>query len=429
MTRILCCAALTLVAAGACSPGGAKHETDAWQATVDTIGDTVVVHTVGGSVWGDTLDLVPEMTIGVFEGDEQYMFGDIGAFVVSATEDVYILDDQAPILRQYAGDGTHIRDIGRDGGGPGEYKRPGSLALLPDGRLLLRDPGNARINVYAPDGEILTSWRLPSGGGFNTSRRMYVDGTGNSYTMVLLEADVAIVEWTYGLARFTPAGEHTDTLAVPAWDYQAKVVTAQRENSSSTSRVPFTASRQWTFSPLGYFVGGVSDAYRIDLVRPDQPRLRIERDWQPAPVLAAEKAERERRIIENFKRNYGSWHWNGPSIPDTKPAYSDITIDEEGRIWVQIPQTAYAYRTQAEADEEEARTGRPAGRYRERVVYDVFEPRGGFLGTVRAPDDFRAYPELTARGTSVWAVTRDAFDVARLVRFVLTPMPSARATD
>lgn len=56
------------------------------------------------------------------------------------------------------------------------------MGVLPDGRVLLRDPGNARINVYSPGGETLDHWDLR--GGYFTSSPLVVDTVGNSYTHI-----------------------------------------------------------------------------------------------------------------------------------------------------------------------------------------------------------------------------------------------------
>ena len=105
---------------------------------------------------------------------------------VTAAGEIYLMDRHVPALRKYGADGSHLATFGREGGGPGEYKSPdGGLTVLPDGRVVLRDPGNMRFAVYAPDGDYLDSWRI--NGGFNTGRRLYQDTAGNSYTLVLLE--------------------------------------------------------------------------------------------------------------------------------------------------------------------------------------------------------------------------------------------------
>jgi sugar lactone lactonase YvrE len=387
---------------------------------VDTLGDTIVVRTLAGSVWPDTATLAADLSVGVFEGAEEEMFGDVAAIAVSPAGDLFVLDRHVPTVRHFAADGRYLASLGREGSGPGEIKRPDGMTMHPDGRLLVRDPGNGRMNVYAPDSTSLPSWPLPGGGGWNTSDPVRTDTAGNTYTLVLLEAGVDVTEWTYGLARFDSAGRHTDTLRVPAWDYEPARLTARRENSSSSTSVPFSAFRVWDFSPLGYFLGGVNADYRLDLYRPAAPVLRIERAWTPVPVLAAEKAEQEHRITENFKRSYGSWKWNGPGIPDTKPAYRDVFVAPDGRLWVQLSQPGREFMTEAEALEEERRTNRPQVRHREPVVFDVFEPDGRYLGVVRTPDEFQTSPPPVIRGDTVWAVTRDSLDVQRVVRYRVT---------
>jgi hypothetical protein len=413
-TRIATSFSLAIVVACGGPAGGSAEQ---WTATVDTVGDTIVVRTVAGSVWSDTASLVAERSVGVFEGAEEEMFGEVGAIAVGRDGELFVLDEHVHMVRRFGADGAYLGSLGREGGGPGELKRPDGMALHPDGRLLVRDPGNARMNVYAPDGQSLPSWPLPSGGGWNTSDPVRVDQAGNTYSLVLLEANVDVTKWTYGLARFGPDGSHTDTVRVPTWDFERARVTARREGSSSSSTVPFTPTAEWAMSPLGYFVGGVSRDYRVDLYRRDAPVLRLERAWTPVAVLADEKAEQEHRIVENFKRNFGSWKWNGPSIPDAKPAFRDLAVGEDGRIWVQLSQPGYAWRSDAEARAEEERTKQPQTRYRERIGFDVFEPDGRYLGVVLTPEEFRTYPAPVMRGDTVWAVTRDSLDVQRVVRY------------
>ncbi len=416
---ILTAAGMLAILACSDSDGTASHR--GIQAVVDTVGDTITVRTVAGSVWGDTADLVPEVRIGSMEGADEYILGNPTQLAVADDGRIYVLDRQIPRVRAYGSDGTHLFDVGRDGGGPGEYKNPDGLAVLPDGRVLVKDPGNARIALFTADGEPAGAWRHPAEGGFNTSRRYYVDTVGNSYPMILTNRGVPPWEWEYGLARTSPEGTLLDTVPAPTWDYEEPHLTASREGSSSARDVPFTPSTMFTFSPHGHMVGAVSTEYRVDLYRVGEPVLRIEREWDPVPVSSGERDEQERRITENLRRQYPGWRWNGPPIPDTKPPFRDVFAGEDGRIWVLLSQPGEPTMTEAEAREEEARSGRPVMRFREPPVFDVFEPDGTYLGPVRAPTDLTMSPEPVARGDTIWAVTRDALDVPAIVRFRIVP--------
>jgi hypothetical protein len=403
-----------LACGGSESSGG--HD---WQAVHDTIGDTIVVRTVAGSVWGDTAELVADVTIGQFEGPDEYMFGRIRSLAAAPDGSIYLFDSHVPALRKFAPDGTYLATFGREGGGPGEYKRPdGGLGVLPDGRVLLRDPGNTRISVYSPEGEYLDGWRIR--GSFNTSRRLYIDAAGNSYTMILLDTEADVTEWTFGLVRYSSDGEPGDTLRAPSFDHEPSELVARRvdgdDHSTSVNNVPFTPTASWTHSPLGYMVGGVATRYALDLfITPDRV-LRIERaNWEPVPVLSEEKAEREAITTANMRQTQPDWRWNGDPIPDTKPPYRGIYIGERGRIWVLLHQQAR--KIESEEEGEELRPGEaPPQTWWEPVAFDVFEPDGQYLGMVRAPEGFSRSPRPFMRGDTVWAVVRGELEVPYVVR-------------
>lgn len=406
----------TLAACGGSEATGGQE----WQAVHDTIGDTVVVRTVAGSVWGDTAELVPDVTIGTFEGADEYMLGQVRSLAAAADGSIYLYDSHAKELRKYAPDGTYIATFGREGGGPGEYNRPdGGLAVMPDGRVVLRDPGNTRLSVYSPEGEYLDGWRIR--GSFNTSRKLYTDTVGNTYTMILLDAQADVMDWTFGLVRYGPDGTPGDTLQAPRFDFEPSSLVAQRiedgENqSTSVNSVPFSPTVSWTYSPLGYFVGGVATRYAFNLYKPPHRVLRIERDnWDPVPVLADERDEQESRTTANMRQTQPDWRWNGDPIPETKPPYKGILIGERGRIWVWLSQEA----KQIETDEVEevAHNEIPPQTWVESVAFDVFEPDGRYLGMVRAPDGFARSPRPFIRGDTVWAVVRGEFDVPYVTRF------------
>ena len=184
--------------------------------------------------------------------------------------------------------------------------------------------------------------------------------------------------------------------------------------------VPFTPDQEWTFSPLGYMVGALSTHYAVDLfVAPDRV-LRIERaNWEPVPVLPAEKAEREARATASMRYTQPNWKWNGPPIPDTKPPYSGVIVGQRGRIWVRLHQEAYQIEDDTDPVEREP-NAMPPQTWFEPVAFDVFEPDGRYLGMVRGPEGFATWPYPVMRGDTVWAVQEDELEVQYIVRFIIT---------
>lgn len=379
----------------------------------DTLGDTLVVRTLSGSEWETPRSLEPEMRIGAFEGEDEYMLGDVSGFAVAPDGAIYIYDRQVPALRKYDADGTYLATFGREGGGPGEYKQAdGGLAVLPDGRVLLRDPGNGRINVYSSTGETLDHWELR--GGYFTSRPLYVDTAGRTLTQIWGSNEAG--ERYSGLQAYGSDGAKGDSLLAPEWDYEPPTLSGSREGMSMMNSVPFSPTQQWTFSPHGYYVGGLSTRYAVDLFRPDGKILRIERAVDPVAVASDEKANAEARATHNFRRSFPDWKWNGPGIPDQKPPFRAVWAGRDGRIYVQLSQTGERI-PEEELDTPQDPNAAPPSRWREPVVFDVFDPDGTYLGQIRAPERFRTGPQPVFDGDRVWAVVTDELEVEYLTRF------------
>ena len=413
--RKLACWIIGCVLLGACAEGDAASRPGAWRAERDTLGDTIVVRTVAGSL-RPPARLVETMSIGAADGEaEAYLLGNMRAIAVAPDGSVY-LSDAGPVLRKYGPDGTFVRAFGRSGRGPGEYSQPdGGLAVLPDGRVVIRDPGNGRLSVFSADGDPLATWRIPST--LNTGRRLYADTAGNLRTLVITDPGTGPGDWKMGLARFGPDGSPGDSMPAPEWDYEPAVISGQSRNSSNYEDVAFTPQVHWTFSPFGYYVGGLSSAYRIDLLRRGAPVLRIERATPGVPVASDEAADHRRVATENMRRNFPGWTWNGPDIPATKPPFRGIFAGEDGRIWVLLSRPGVK---SGEPPAESAANRFSEPLWSEPVAFDVFEPDGTYLGEVSAPEGFLRYPEPVFRGDTVWAATEDPDGVRYVKRLEVT---------
>jgi len=404
---------IALVLATGCA--GGKDDSPAMLVERDTVGDTLVVRTVAGSVWGAEASLVPEVSIGEMEGDLEYLMGDVQSIAVAADGTIYVLDAQGPELRAYGPDGRFLRRLGRPGEGPGELKTPGAIAILSDQRLVVRDPGNGRIQVYGPDGAPAAAWTVVRGG-FMTSGPLPVDRGDNMYIMVLRDVEADVREWKTAFARIGPDGIPGDTVDTPDSGFEPPRLEARAEHTVSVNSVPFMPAEEVMLHPDGYFVRGVSSEYRFTLLRPGAP-LRVEKAWEPVPVEPGEKAEAELRITRNMRRIDPAWKWSGPGIPDTKRAYENLFAGRDGRIWVEV--AAQSVHVEDAAYDPTDPNAVP-DEWRERFVLDVFQDDGTYLGRVVPPEGFRTYPQPVFDGDRVWAVSGDDLGVQRVVRYRVT---------
>lgn len=396
---LLCCPAVA-VAAGGCTASERPEGT--LEAERLQRGDTTVVRTTGGSLWGDSVRLVEEVAIGVLEGPDEYQFGQVSDLAVDAGGGIYVFDAQVPSLRYYDATGSYVRTLGGEGQGPGEYLDV-SLGLAvrhSDGRLVMRDPRNSRLNVYEPDGSPSESWRVESG--LFTSRAMVLDSADHMWLKILTGPTEQNAPWPVGLLHLDAEGEVVDTLVPPLLPGEPSTVAGG----------PFGVGKVWAMSPLGGIVVGVNRDYVLHHYRPGGTILRIERTLPAVPVHPEEQAEHEARLDWLWERQGQFMTAERQPVPDLKPAYRSVVVGEEGRIWVR------RYVEAEKVEEEEAGDPDPDAQppltWVEPPVYDVFEPDGRFLGSLTLP------PRTTLfvfRGDRLWGLRSGEFDETYVVGF------------
>lgn len=363
--------------------------------------DTVHVERGDPGRWGDTLEAVPELSIGAVTGDPSVTFGMITGLAVDPEGRIYVADHQVPAIKRFGPDGELLGQIGRSGEGPGEYEQPLDLLTLPGGTLALWDFGNRRINLYELDGKLLDSYTVPTSS-LIAGRMLYADTAGHLYVRTRLR-DLNVTSRD-GLIELSAEGGVVDTLLLP------------ERNSDGAYR--FERETLWTWTPLRQLVVGQNTirngpSYRLTIRDENGVEVVITQSIDPVELTGEERSEwsdhaawRERRAQRRGRSV------DFPELPELKPAFKALQIDEEGRIWVH----RYVEPEERSASREVDGTGEPELTWRERPTYDVFAPEGAYLGTVVLPHRTRW---RASRGRTVWGVQRGAMGVSSVVRFHL----------
>lgn len=127
------------------------------------------------------------------------------------TEDgTIVVADLASSQLRFIDGATHSlrRTLGGPGRGPGEFTRPGELAVAPDGRIAVGDVATRRVTVFSPAGQIVRELSLADGGrevAFDTRGRLHLnrrvsDRTPGAPTISVLSEDTSTVHM-YGNFR------------------------------------------------------------------------------------------------------------------------------------------------------------------------------------------------------------------------------------
>lgn len=414
MHRVLIILAITAAAAcssGADSPGAGAGLATAFDSTADTI-----VARVDGQV---PVSALRSMTLAMRIApamDDTSLFSEVADFEVDVANRIWIYDFQGRRIFLFDSAGALVRQIGRQGAGPGEFSQGNGMVALGDTGLAILDSRNARVSFFAANGDFRTSVPVPSG--FSTSNGLMTD---RSHTLYLRRPVTPPREGEIlgrmGLVRLKADGAFGDSLQPPDLPVQRDTYLAVSPdgNGRSSTSSTYAPNYFWDWHPDGYFVAGHGGRYEIVIERRGGKPVVIRRTAAPVSLLPDERAEEKERITWSMRQTQPGWTWNGPEIPENKAPLTGITIARDGNIWARV-----ATPSERIPDDElppQREKGPPVRHYRSPTVYEVFSPDGRFLGRVPMP------PRTTmiqADGDYFWGIMRDADDLPSVVRFRLT---------
>jgi len=98
------------------------------------------------------LEFIEDLSIGVEEGDENFMF----SYPVDVDSDsnghIYVLDYQECLMTKYDSKGMFMTKFGRKGQGPGEFSNPSSMMITPQDEIYVGDYISRKIEVFGSEG-------------------------------------------------------------------------------------------------------------------------------------------------------------------------------------------------------------------------------------------------------------------------------------
>lgn len=387
------------------------------KATVrDSAGMTIVENQPGGG-WpedeGWRLSDQPVLDIGVFEGGDVYQLHNAVDALRLSDGRIVVANAGTHELRFYASDGSHVRSVGRQGGGPGEFEQISRLDRLAGDTIAVWDSEALRLSSFAPDGEFVRSVS-PALAGQGIGQEHH--GTFGDGSFVLRPAFVtSVLAGGDGLRRDTTAytrydgtnGAFLDTIAVTPG---REVFVQPSGDLFSVSIMPFGRASHLSVHGDHAYVG-VSDRFEIRVVDSDAMIRRIIRvDTELTPVTdadvrryaqanAADKLPPEERDDPDAVRTMIQTMLRRPR-PETFPTFNALVVDDVGVLWVRESE-------------------RPGSEGPEHWI--VFDTDGRLLGTVQMP---RGFQVLQIGPDFVLGQARDNLDVERIRLFELIRSPT-----
>jgi hypothetical protein len=414
--RIPAAAALLLTVAAGCGPAAHAPDTEVRVTVQDgvTIVENPGLHIADTLAWRiDTTDVV---SIGVVEGAPEYMIGRLAGALRRPDGSILIADAIAHEIRVFDERGRFLRKVGRAGDGPGEYgwlynmyAKGDSVVVMDNegGRITMLGPDLEYAHRYRPrlretvaqdmmtshsvrgffvDGRILVSDYLSScgaqrrDGGFCVDSSAYyrTDGQGPA-------------EANYG--RFVSA--RSEMYRRPDANIGISEPHPQAFTAVHGDRFYYADAERFEVSVYG--PDGALE--RLIRVAADPPRYDRREIFRPIPDDGSGDPRRAelRRHFDDIIRTV--------RVPDPLPHFSDMIIDEGGRIWL--------------------REYQPPGVADRAPRWFIFDADGRLRWSLRSPRTLVRSPAPWARWNPqigedfVLSSARDELDVASVVLYRL----------
>jgi sugar lactone lactonase YvrE len=244
----------------------------------DTIGGVVHVRNEGGGLWRteDAWVVRRTLQIGSMAGSaEESLSSAVVSTIPGPAGQTFVLDYVASRVLEFDEDGQFIREVGRRGEGPGEFRAPTGMTIDDEGRLWVADAFGPRYTAFAPDGGLEGIYRRPIRATLARQQQMYLGPDGRILDVGVRSSGGGGQALVF--TRTNPVDEAVDT----AW-----IVEMPRRGSVGTQPVPprsafaqvvrhYLESLVWTLGAKGsLWVAPTGGAQLINLT-PEGDTLRV----------------------------------------------------------------------------------------------------------------------------------------------------------
>jgi 6-bladed beta-propeller len=117
------------------------------------------------------------------DDDEDIIFGVLRDIAIDRTGNVYLLDVQLNQVMVFDREGAFLRTIGREGEGPGEFRRPSSFFITPEGKIAVVQAMPGKIVLLNPDGTPAGEFKTPDAGDGGMRMFWAAGSAGNSVVL------------------------------------------------------------------------------------------------------------------------------------------------------------------------------------------------------------------------------------------------------
>jgi hypothetical protein len=267
--------------------------------------------------------------LGGFSDDPDEFFGVISRITSDSQGNIYLLDSQLSEVKIYTPDGEYLNTIGREGEGPGEFRRPSDMFFLPDGNVGVMQTVPGKIVQLTTSGDPAGEFPVPQpeGGGFQVLRGAQLAGKNLALVRMTQEInqEQQSVKLNFGIDLVNPDGEVISNL-------ESKKPTLNFANAVVTEDMFDTFENRWTVGQDGrVYAAPDRDNYIVKVWGTDGKLDRIITREYEHYKRSAEQKERTEKIWSGFLQRVPNAELR---ISDIDKDIQNIYVRDDGHLWV-----------------------------------------------------------------------------------------------
>jgi hypothetical protein len=378
-----------------------------WNGLVQDSAGIDIVLNQGRPVWGeeDPWVLSEVLSIGVADGEPEYMFGRIDDIGVLSDGTIVVADGIAQHLRFFHPDGRWQRTVGQPGEGPGEFGWRGLAVVVgPGDTLLVVDQHNQRGNRIDADGTWLDSWPVPNveNGWLDKAWDYSPTGRMVSHRGQLPGMDSGEPSTHDFIVIRDLAGSVGDTVGwMPAGE-------SARTSGGRLETLLYAGEPTASLCPDNSLITGRQSRYEIKRYGPTgtlEQVVRLDRD--NSAITESDQA----RLLHRFREGYMQTGFGASWVEDLLstvhftefyPAFARLKCGPGGSIFVR------PWRPVSSLTDDELPDVMLGSESEASAEFDVFDRKGRYLGVIPLPSGFQPF---RFHGEYLYGLWRDALDV------------------
>jgi hypothetical protein len=142
------------------------------------------------------------------------IFNKLTDIACDKNDNIYVLDKKEAKVYVFSSEGRYLKNIGRLGEGPGEFRKPCSLYIDSNDLIFVLDESNRRIEIFNKEADYVKSIKIINFPG-GSSKNVIVSKSGNIYISGYYKAS----NISYLLAKFSSTGEFLEYIPLPMKEY------------------------------------------------------------------------------------------------------------------------------------------------------------------------------------------------------------------